>query len=172
MRSEKAAGVILDNRHSMQPDLAPRRCDTTHGAHERVDAGRKTFANVWPRITICIEPSNDARDMQSPQNMTKDHGGYDIAAAGVEKNDASKPGVRTPGLEKIHEGLRRLSLDHAVSHDDIGTMSAAFVRFKRRHMEAHRGTVTLGHGRRDPGPHESYHYGKHTEAKRTENGGR
>src|SRR6202795_4151023 len=101
MRSEKAAALAFDNRHSMQPNLAARRRDTAHGAHQRVDAGRQTFANVWSRIAVRIEPSDDAGDAQSPQNMTEDHRSDDIAPAGVEKYNAPQLGVRAAGLEKI-----------------------------------------------------------------------
>ena len=138
----------------MQPDLAAGWRDTAYGAHERVDAGRQTFANVRSRIAIRVESSDDASDVQPSQNMTEDHRGDDIAAAGVEEHDAPQLGVRTARLEKIDERLGRLSLDHAVGHDHVGTMSAAFVRFERRDAETHRRAVILGRGRRDHGPHE------------------
>src|ERR1700733_11513328 len=127
MRSEKAAALAFDNRHPMQADLAAGRRDTAHGAHQCVNAGRQTFANVWSWIAVRFEPSDDASNAQPPQNMTEDHRRDDIAATGVEKNNAPQLGIRATRLEKIDKGLWRLSLDHAVGHDDIRTMSAAFV---------------------------------------------
>jgi hypothetical protein len=115
MRPEKTAALGLDNRHSMQPNLAAGGRDTAHGAHQRVDAGRQAFANVWSRIAVRLEPSDDASDAQPPQNMTEDHRSDDIAAAGVEKYNAPQLGVRAAGLEKIDKGLWRLNLDAAAS---------------------------------------------------------
>src|SRR3984957_21133034 len=123
MRSEKAAALAFDNRHSMQPDLAARRRDTAHRAHERVDAGRQTFANVWSRIAVHLKPSDDTGDPQPPQNMAEDHGSDDIPAAGVEEHDAPQLRVRASRLEEIDKRRRGLSLDHAVGHDHVGTMS-------------------------------------------------
>ena len=77
----------------MQSDLAAGRRDTAHSAHQRVDAGRQTFANVGSRIAVRLEPSDNAGDAQAPQNMTEDHRSDDIAAAGVEKYDAPQLGV-------------------------------------------------------------------------------
>src|SRR3984885_13153762 len=160
MRSEKAAALAFDNRHSMQPDLAARWRDTAHRAHERVHAGRQTFANVWSRIAVRLEPSDDTSDSQPPQNMTEDHGSDDIPTAGVEEYDAPQLGVRASRLEKIDKRLRRLSLDHAVGHDHVGTMSAAFVRFERRNAETHRRAMILRRGRRDHSPQKGQGHGK------------
>src|SRR3984957_13229602 len=160
MRSEKAAALAFDNRHSMQPDLAARRRDTAHGAHERVDAGRQTFANVWSRIAVRLEPSNHTGDPQPPQNMTEDHGSDDIPTAGVEEHDAPQLGVRASRLEKIDERLRRLGLDHTVGYDHVGTMSPAFVRVERRDAETHRRAMILRRGRRDHSPYKGQGHDK------------
>ena len=138
----------------MQPDLAAGGRDTAHSAHQRVDAGRQAFANVWSRIAVRLEPSDDAGDAQPPQNMAEDHRGDDIAASGVEKHNPPQLGVRAAGLEEIDKGLWRLSLNHAVGYDDIGTMPAAFVGFERRDTETHRRAVLLGRSLAYARPHQ------------------
>jgi hypothetical protein len=99
--------------------------------------------------------------------MTEDHRSDDVAAAGVEKDDAPQFRVRAARLEKIDKGLWRLSLDYAVSHDDVGTMAAALVGFKRRDAETHRGAVALGRSRRNHGSDE----GERGKTQRPKNGG-
>ena len=59
-----------------------------------------------------------------------------------------------PDLRKLTKACGVCSLDHAVRHDDVGTMSAAFVGFERRDAETHRRAVLLGRGRRDRNRHE------------------
>jgi hypothetical protein len=172
MRSEKAAPVAFDNRHSMQPDLAAGRRDSANGAHQRVDAGRQTFADVRSRIAVRFEPPDDARDAQSPQNMAENHRSNDIAAAGVEKNDAPQLGVQATRLEKIDKGLWRLRLNNAVGYDDVGTMSAAFVGFERRDAKTHRWAVILGDSRRDYGPRDGERRGQRKQVPGPEAGGR
>ena len=138
----------------MQPDLAAGRRDTTHRAHQRIDAGRQAFANVWSRISGRLEPSDDAGDAQAPQNMAEDHRSDDIAASGVEKNDPPQPRVGASGLEEIDKGQRGLGLDNAISHDDVGTMPTALARFQRRDMETHWGAMLLSRSLRHSDPRQ------------------
>ena len=67
---------------------------------------------------------------------------------------------RATGLEEIDKRLWRLNLDHAVSHDDIGTMSAAFVGFELRDAETHWRAVVLGRGWRERNPDEGERRGQ------------
>src|SRR6185312_15138515 len=114
----------------------------------------QAFAHIWSRIAGRVEPSNDTGDAQPSQNMAKDHRSNDIAAARVEKDNAPKLLVRTAGLEEIDKGLWRLGLNHAVGHDDVGTMPTAFAGFERGDAEGHRRPVLLGESRRQRAPRE------------------
>ncbi len=57
--------------------------------------------------------------------------------------------VRAARFEKIDKRLRGLSLDHAISNDNVGAMLATFIGRERRDAEAHRPAVILGSGRDD-----------------------
>jgi hypothetical protein len=148
-RPQEATSFGLNDRHPMKPDLAAGGSDAAHRAHQRVDAGRQAFSNVRARIASRVEPSDDACDPQPPQNVAKDHRGDDIAAARIEKNDAPQLGVSAARFEEIDKGLRRLSLDDAVSNDDVGTMFAALSGFEGRDVETHRRPAFLGHSRHE-----------------------
>ena len=133
----------------MNADQTFGRDHALSGANERIDAGRQAFADVWSWIAARLEPSDDAGDAQAAQNMAEDHRSYDIAASGVEKDNTPQLRVRVAGLEEIDKGLRRLRLDHAIGHYDVGTVSATFAIFKRRDTKAHGRAVLLGGGRRN-----------------------
>ena len=143
MHVTQKAALALDDRHPMQPDLAAGGRDAAHRAHQRIDAGRQAFSYVGTRIAAGLEPPDHARDAELAQNVAEHHRGDDIAASGIEKHDAPQLRVRAARLEEIDKGLGRLSFDHAVGNDDVGTMPAALAGLQGRDMETHRLAVLL-----------------------------
>ena len=130
--SLRACTLVFDDRHAVQSDLASRRRDAAHRAHQRIDAGRQAFADERSRVASArLELPDHARDPQVAQNMAKDHGRDDIAAARIEKDNAAQICIPTARFEEIDERLRSLRLDDAVGDDHGGTPFAAVARLKR-----------------------------------------
>ena len=132
-----AAAFAFDDRHPVQRDFASWRSDPAHCAHHRINAGRKTFAGEGPRVSAALKPADNARHMQLAKDMSEDHGGDNIAASRIEKDDAAKVRVRTARLEEVDKSLRRVGLDDPIRDDHMRTARPAPARLERLDAKRH-----------------------------------